>query len=137
MTKPDFSGTWVFDPGRSRLEIAAPDATTFVVEHREPMLRISRTHVAGDRSDTFSLDLTTDGREVVVDRDGLSMHARAFWNGDILVFETRLVGAGEEGTNVVRYKLAQDRNSFVAEERFRSRQLNYDNRWFMGRAVRE
>jgi hypothetical protein len=135
MPKPDFSGTWTFSPARSTLQIAAPDATVFVIEHREPSLHIARTHVKGETRDTFSLDLTTDGKEVVKTSGDLSLAARAYWEHDTLVFETRVVRAGNEGTNVVRYQLAADRMSFVAEERFRSAVMNYDNIWVMERVA--
>ena len=133
MPKPDFSGTWKFNPARSRLQIPVPDTTIFVMEHREPALRITRTHIAGERRDTFSLDLTTDGRETAVDRGDLRIHARVTWEGDTLVFDTRLVRAGEEASNVVRYSLSEDGKTFVAEERFRGASLSYDNLWVLDR----
>ena len=134
MPKPDFTGTWTFNRDKSRLQIPAPDATVFVVDHREQELRISRTHVARDRRDTFSIDLTTDGREVSVDRADVRLWCRASWDGDTLVFDTRLVRAGEEATNAVRYTLASDGRTFSAEERFRSGSMNYDNIWVLDKA---
>lgn len=134
MPKPDFSGTWSFDPGKSKLEISPPESSVFVVEHREPHLRLSRTHVFGGKSDTFTLELTTDGREAVIERGGLRLRARAYWDGDTLVFDSRVARGGEEATNLVRYDLAADRKSFVAEERFRSAKLSYDNTWVLERA---
>jgi len=119
---------------KSTLQIPAPDDTLFVVDHREPSLRISRTHTIGEKQDTFSLELTTDGHGVSVTRDDVHLHANAHWDHDTLVFDTRLVRGGEEATNVVRYRLAADRLSFVAEERFRSASLNYDNIWIMEKA---
>jgi hypothetical protein len=131
MPKPDFSGIWKFNPRKSVLQIPTPDSSIFVVEHREPVFRIQRTHVFGRKSDTFSLDLTTDGTEVTIDRGEVQIHARVYWEGDILVFDTRLVKQGEEATNLVRYKLAEMLDAFTAEERFRSKSLNYDNIWVM------
>jgi hypothetical protein len=133
MPKPDFTGTWRFNPAQSVLQIKAPDSTEFIIEHREPALRISRTHTVGEERDTFSLALTTDGREVAADRGELKVRCRAYWDGDTLVFDSRLIGAGEEATNVVRYTLANGGQSFRAEERFRSRALNYDNLWVLDR----
>jgi hypothetical protein len=133
MTKPDFTGTWSFSRTKSTLQIPAPDSTLMVIDHREPSFRLSRTHILGDERDTFSLDLTTDGQEVAVSRDEVQLIARAQWDEDTLVFETRLIRAGEEATNAVRYTLSTDRRSFVAEERFRSASLNYDNVWTMER----
>lgn len=132
-TKPDFSGTWRLNRERSLLQIAAPDDTIFVVEHREPALRITRTHVVGDTRDTFSLDLTTDGREVSIEREGLRLRSRAGWEGETLLFDSHVTRGADEGTNTVRYTLAADGGSFVAEERFRSKALNYDNRWVLDR----
>jgi hypothetical protein len=131
--KPDFSGTWRFDPARSDLEIRAPEASVFVIEHEDPFLRISRTHFADGKSDTFTLELTTDGREVAAERGDLKIRARAHWDGDTLVFDSRLARGGEEAANLVRYDLAADRRSLVAEERFRSASLSYDNTWVLGR----
>lgn len=133
--KPDFSGTWRFNPEKSALQIPAPDATIFVIDHREPMLRITRTHTVGGKSDTFTLDLTTDGKETALDRGDLQLRARVYWDGDVLVFDSQVTRGGQEGTNVVRYTLAPDLGSFVAEERFRSKELNYDNKWVMERAA--
>ena len=133
MTKPNFTGTWKFNPAQSVLQIPAPDATLFVMDHREPALRITRTHIIGERRDVFSLDLTTDGQEVTVERDELRIRCRAYWDGETLVFDSRLSRAGEEGTNIVRYTLADDGETFRAEERFRSGALNYDNLWTLDR----
>ena len=133
MTKPDLSGAYRFNPERSALMIQAPEETLLVLEHREPWLRITRTHVAGGRQDTFSIELTTDGREALASHGELQLAARAYWDGDTLVFDTRIRRAGEEATNVVRYALAPDGASFLADESLRSASLSYDNRWVFDR----
>lgn len=133
MTKPDFSGSWQFDCARSALQIAAPDAIVIVIDHREPVLRISRTYVVGDRRDTFAIDLTTDGREVAIDRDDLRIRACAYWDGDVLVFDSDVTRAGVAGFNRVRYAMAAAGESFVADECFQSEPTNYSNRWWMDR----
>ena len=135
MPKPNFSGTWRFSREASVLQIPAPDETLFVVEHQEPRLSISRTHVVGDRRDTFSLELTTDGQDVSVERDNLRLRAHAVWDGDTLIFDAHLVRGGEAATNVVRYTLSNDRNRLSAEERFGSPSLSYDNFWVLDRVA--
>ena len=135
MPKPNFTGTWSFNRARSLLQIQAPDATIFVINHREPMLRISRTHIVGETKDRFSLDLTTDGQTVSVERGDVQLRARAYWDGDTLVFDTTLVREGVEATNVVRYTLSESQETFVAAERFRSESLNYDNTWWLDRVA--
>lgn len=51
MPKPDFSGTWRLDHDTSAFQVAAPDDSVFVIEHREPELHMERTHIAGERRD--------------------------------------------------------------------------------------
>src|SRR5262245_13311903 len=122
MAKPDFTGIWRFNRGRSSLQIPAPDSTTFVIEHREPRFHPSRTHAVGGTSDTFSIELTTDGEPVTCNHVGLEIQARLRWEGETLVFDSELVREGTRAANVVRYRLADAGQSFVAEERFRSEQ---------------
>lgn len=133
MSKPDFTGTWKFNAERSSLQIPAPDSTTFMVEHREPHFRMSRTHVVGGSSDTFSIELVTDGSEVVQDRGDLQICARLYWEGETLVFESILTRDEGQATNVVRYSLAEHGETFVAEERFSSERQSYENLWVLDR----
>jgi hypothetical protein len=67
---------------------------------------------------------------VIVQGD-LRLRARAYWQGDTLIFDSHILRGAGEATNVVRYKLAGGGDSFVAEERFRSKGRSYDNVWLM------
>ena len=91
------------------------------------------THLEDGHRDTFSLDLTTDGRITALDREDLSLRAHVAWDGDCLVFDTRVSRGGVSGENVVRSTMAPDRNSIRAEERFRSATLIYENVWVLDR----
>lgn len=133
MARPNFTGTWRFNRGKSALQIPPPDDNTFVVDQREPNLHLSRTYVSGEVRDTFAIDLTTDGRESTTEHGDARIRARAFWEGDVLAFDSRVTRGGVEGTNTVRYTMAADGRSFVAEEHFRSAAIGYDNHWWMDR----
>ncbi len=133
MPRPDFSGMWTFNRTRSVLQIPPPDSSVFVVTHNEPDFRLSRTHVYGAKSDTFTLDLVTDGREVTYAQGELSVVCRAFWEGDVLVFDSQVTKGTELAANRVRYRLSTDQNTIVADERFRSTKLSYDNVWVLER----
>lgn len=133
MIRPNFSGTWEFNSSRSTLEIPAPDSTTIVIEHNEPGFHLKRTHVFGGNSDTFSLELSTDGKTVELNHAGLAIRASLRWDNITLVFDTTLNRNGEPATNTVRYQLSNDGQVLLAEERFRSDSLNYDNRWAFDR----
>ncbi len=131
MGKSNFSGTWIFNPTKSVLQIPYPESTVFVIDHREPVFRFSRTLVIRGASDTLELNLTTDGNQTVGERGELHFRSRLFWDGEALVFESNVETKGESGVNVVRYTLSPTGDSLVAEERFRSRSLNYDNKWVL------
>ena len=51
------------------------------------------------------------------------------WDGDDLMFVTRIVRGTDEATNSVRYRLEEDGAVLVGEESFRSAAHAYDNRW--------
>ena len=103
----------------------------FVIDHREPLLLLSRTHIIHGNSDTFELSLTTDGKEVVGQHGELHFRSRVNWDGESLVFETHIIQGQDVATNTVRYALSAGGNVLLAEERLRSRHLNYDNRWIL------
>ena len=128
-TRPDFSGTWIFDPTRSVLQSPSPDSSVFVIDHREPRFHLSRTHFFGADSDTFAMDLTTDGAEVERSYDNFQLRGRSYWDGEALVFEATLLIEGEQASTVGRYSLAQEGNTLIAEEHFVMGQYSHENRW--------
>jgi len=135
--RPGFSGTWTMNREKSRLQITPPDSTVFRIEHKEPTFELTRTHAVKGVADTFSITLTTDGRETVTTVHGRVLHSRCFWEGDRLVFDSRIGMDEGEATNLVRYSLSADAGTLTAEERFRSHALNYDNLWVFDRGSGE
>ena len=129
MAKPDFTGSWKFNSDKSRLQIPPPESTTFLIEHREPRFHLERTHVFGGKSDTFSIDLMTNGEAAVQAHGGFQIHASLHWEGDTLRFDSRLEREGEQATNVVRYSLSDDGQTFTAVEQFCGKEYSYENMW--------
>jgi hypothetical protein len=129
--KPNFSGSWVVNLEKSKLEIKVElESATFTIDHKEPNFRFSRVFVIGGKDNALAWALTTDGKEAVTVDDGRTDHSRLYWDGDVLVFEVRMVlKDGREATNVVRYSLRDGGRTFVAEEKFRGPVLKYDNLW--------
>ncbi len=129
MPNPNFSGKWKFNSARSSLQIPVPESSTFVIEHREPLFRLTRTHIIDGREDTFTIELATDGEPVSHSHRGFVIHARLYWEGDALVFDSRLTREGEQATNFVRYTLEDEGQTFIAEEHFRGERQTYSNTW--------
>jgi hypothetical protein len=125
----NLSGTWVMNSGKSRLQIQPPDSSVLHIEHREPTFELRRTHRVKGVADMFRITLTTDGREVVAAHSGRVIHSRCYWQGERLVFDSRVDTNEGEATNVVFYSLAADGRELTAEEHFRGPTLSYDNLW--------
>jgi len=133
MARPDLSGTWTLNRQKSRLEIPMPDSTVFVIAHREPQFHLERTHIVGETRDLFSIDLTTDGRIVQAVHRGISIASRAFWDGDVLVFDSEMTMGERKGTNIVRYELGEGGNALIAGEKVDFAGHAHTNSWVFER----
>lgn len=133
--RPDFSGVWLINPFKSRLaNWARFDSTTITIEHKEPKFHFHRLSAKAGKTDETGYDLTTDGVEVVEKEGGASRTSKLVWEGEALVYYSRMVLAnGREATDVVRYTLRDGGQTFVAEEMFRGPVLKYDNLWVADR----
>ena len=132
-SRPNFSGTWRANFAKSKLQIKRPDSTVFTIEHCEPRFKLSRTHTFEGKSDTWGIELTTDGKEVVLHEAQRTIRARLTWQGDALVFDVKLELPGGPGSDVVRYCLSRDGKTFSATERYRDAQFSYENVWIFDR----
>jgi len=131
--KPNFSGNWKLNLSASKLEIPPPTSSRFEIDHREPRIRLTRTHVWGDRTDTITVEFTTDGTKTQQVLGESRVRIRAHWEGSVLVAEMAVRTKDDQGTNVVRYSLDDARNRLVAVERWRSKKMRYDNTWVLDR----
>ena len=81
--KPNLSGTWKFDPARSRFDaIPAPKSATMKIDHHEPKIHIDLDMVLKKNQQNEILDLLTDGSEQKVTLDGHQATATAYWEDD-------------------------------------------------------
>ncbi|OGF61964.1 MAG: hypothetical protein A2Y62_20800 [Candidatus Fischerbacteria bacterium RBG_13_37_8] len=132
--KPDFSGTYIFNAQKSKLEIPAPSSATFTIEHKEPLFKISRTIVFDEKSDTWGIELTTDGRDIIVEESERTLHCRAYWKGEDLAFDTAIIMKDKRAANFVQYHLSDDGITITATECFRGPTNQYDNIWVLYRS---
>ncbi len=127
--KPDFSGVWKFNAQKSKLQTLVPESGVFRIDHKEPAFHLSRTFVNKGKEDTWGIDLTTDGKEVVQQGEEETVRARLTWEGNDLIFDSTIIRGNREASNVVRYHLSDDGKIFTATERFRGPRFKYDNLW--------
>ena len=133
VARPDFSGRWKLNLAASRLEIPPPTSSRFEIEHNDPKFRLTRTHVYGDRADTITLELTTDGKKTEQVFGERRATIRAHWEGSTLVAEMKVSAKDDQGTNTVRYSLEEDGKVLIAVEKWRSVKNRYDNTWVFDR----
>jgi nuclear transport factor 2 (NTF2) superfamily protein len=131
--KPDFSGTWIFNPAKSRLETSVPTKSIFWIEHQDPRFKLTRTHVWDERWDTLSSEATTDGEERYKSTGGFETWTHMYWQGEELVLDMRLAYLGEQGTNVVHYRLADEGRTFIAAEWYHMPREQHQNLWVFDR----
>ncbi len=132
-SKPDFTGTWKLNLDKSKLESPPPDSSRFVIDHKEPSFRLQRTHVFKGKPDTWSIELTTDGKEVVQKDGNMDFHVSLRWEGDTLIFDSYWLRGTTKATNVVVYSLSKDRAVFTADERLTAPRAKHHNLWVFDR----
>ncbi len=135
--RTDFSGTWEFNPTRSRLESTAPTESVFLIEHQGPRFKLTRTHTWDEKSDTLSFEATTDGEEHYQKDGEYETWTRMTWLGDELVLDTKMAYRGERGTNVVHYRLADEGETFIAAEWYHMPRRQSHNLWVFDRRLEE
>ena len=92
--RPNLSGTWQFDNGKSEVHTEKVAAATWVISEDDSSIQITETEDAGKK---IEMKCTTDGKNCKVSGDKATT---SFWyNGPMLVeMETR-------GDHVTRYRM--------------------------------
>ena len=129
MTKPDFTGHWQFDSEASALQIEIPETIEVLIEHNGSQFRLERTFVFAGHSDTFTIELELDTDNPPISRGASTLYPSLHWDGNRLVFLTRIESEGREAENLVRCHLESNGAILVAVESFRGPSREYDNRW--------
>ena len=132
--KPDFSGEYVLNPQASALEGGAATVRSAVlrIEHREPMVRFQGAFAFDSTSFDYTLELTSDGREVV-DEKAPQTTLSLRWDGNALVFIDRTDSADRPVTMSWRYELDEGGRRLTASERIRGGGRDADNVWVFDR----
>jgi hypothetical protein len=118
-SKPNFSGTWVFDAQKSSLKVPAPSSMTMQIDQNDPQVRFARTQMYGDQSFDWKLDIVADGKSEVVQKSpAYTANSRVFWQGNSLVLEQKITAPdGTTMNDLVTYSLADDGKTLQGVER--------------------
>jgi hypothetical protein len=116
--KPDFSGTWKLNVGKSDFgPVPGPSAQTDVIEQSGQTLKIAVNAETEMGKMQYTETLTTDGREVTIAPDAPGAHPNpevtlqsisAAWNGSTLDVSQKLTYGSDPVTGVSHYTLSAD-----------------------------
>ena len=90
--KPNYSGTWKLNVSKSDFgPIPGPDSRTDIIDHQDPMLKVSTSQDGGPQGkQEYTLSITTDGKESVNTPGGLELKSTGGWDANNLVVNTKL-----------------------------------------------
>ena len=134
--KPDFSGEWKLNPQASTLSptvAAAAQSGVLRIEHHEPSVTVHLTIVLDGKPFESKFELLSDGREIVTDGGGRRIVSTLRWDGDALVFTSRIQRQDVEMTISFRYELQDGGRRLRAAEQLRGGGRDQDNLWVFER----
>ena len=131
--RPNFTGSWELDLQRSKLEVPAPLATTLTIRQKDDDFHLLATHVYQDRSRTVTFHLSIDGKEQLIEEDGLIQHLTLSWQGLTLVLQAYWMEGDIKSTDVARYTLSRDGKSLAIRETENIRGREFRNTWVFRR----
>ncbi len=108
-SKPNFSGTWKLNVSKSDFgPLPGPTSRIDVIEHNDPVLKDSTSAEAAQGKQTFVSTYTTDGKEVVNKRGPQDIKSTVVWDGNKLVFNTKLTANDQDITIKNIWSLSAD-----------------------------
>ena len=107
--KPNFSGEWKMNPAASKFgPMPAPASMVRSIAHADPKLEM-RTVQAGEKGEIKTeLKYSTDGKECVNRLSSGEVRSKLYWEGDILVVDSKRTVQNTEISVVDRYSLSAD-----------------------------
>jgi len=89
--KPNYSGTWKLNVAKSDFgPIPGPDTRTDVIEHNDPALKVSTAQEGAQGKQEYTLNMTTDGKEMINTPGGLEVKSIGGWEANNLVMNIKL-----------------------------------------------
>ena len=117
-SKPNFSGTWIFNAQKSSLKMPPPNSMTLKIDQADPQISFSRTQTYGDQNFDWKLETVADGqKEVVQNSPQYTANIRVYWEGNSLVLDQKITAPdGTKATDLVTYSLLDGGNTLEAVE---------------------
>lgn len=127
---PNFTGTWILNFEKSKLEHRPPGLTgsVFIINQEEGKFHLTRYHLFGDKKNKISFKMLADAK---------TRRIKLLFKGKLEWKENSLQATlwRKNFSNRVNYKFGNSQNEFIADEIFEGRPQNHHNVWVFDREV--
>jgi hypothetical protein len=134
--KPNFSGTWKLDISKSDFGVLPPpNSHVDVIEHNEPVLKVSTSEDGQQGKQDYTLNLTTDGKEATNNAGGLELKSILTWEGSNLVENIKLKFQDNDVTVRDVWQLSDDGKTMIHNAHFVSPMGEMDTKLVFAKAT--
>jgi hypothetical protein len=126
--KPDYTGTWLLNLEKSKLE-SRPEGLTssvFMIKQEGDKFKLTRYHIFGEKKKKISFKMIADGK---------TRRVKLLFKGKLEWKENNLEATlwRKNFLNIVNYKFGNNQNEFIADEVFTGKPKNHHNIWVFDR----
>jgi hypothetical protein len=127
---PNYSGTWVLNLEKSKLE-HPPNGltkTVFIIKQEGDKFSLTRYHIFGNKKKKISFKMIADGK---------TRRIKLLFKGKLEKKENSLLATlwRKNFLNVVNYKFGTSQNELIADEVMKSKPNTHHNIWVFDREV--
>jgi hypothetical protein len=128
--RPNFSGSWKLDPAQSNFgPVPGPSESTQVIEHNEPLLRLTAESEGFMGANSVEFEFVTDGSEKPQSVDGRSRETQTYWDESVLVTEWVIDNPGQPQFEMVdRRSLSADGQTMTVDRHVRSNWAEWEQK---------
>ena len=127
---PNYSGTWVLNLDKSRLEDKSNGQTgsIFIIKQEGDKFNLKINHIFDDKKKKIGFKMIADGK---------TRRVKILFKGKLEKKENSLQASlwRKNFSNIVNYKFGANQNEFIADEVFAGKPKNYHNIWVFDREV--
>lgn len=133
----NYSGTWSLDMDNSSFGVMPkPRNRTDVIDHQEPVLKITTSEDGPDGEQEYARILTTDGKVSPDSFAGLLAKSSASWADNNLVTKTRVTLQGYDVIIQTTYVLSPDRMTLTQNSHIKTPTVDTEQKLIFRRASR-
>jgi hypothetical protein len=126
--KPNYTGTWVLNLEKSKLE-SRPGRLTgsvFIIKQEGDKFKLTRYHIFGEKKKKISFKMKADGK---------TRRVKMLFKGKLEWKENNLQAIlwRRNFLNIVNYKFGNNQNEFIADEVFTGNPKSHHNIWVFDR----